>query len=469
ERLIGLFVNTLVLDVRVQDDSELLDFLARVREAALSAYAHQDLPFERLVEELQPSRELSQNPLFQVVHVLEEPLPARTVDGLTMEPVRSHTGTAKFDLVLAVSPRADGGWDVFAEYAVALFEPTTIDRLLGHWRNLLAGAAAADPSTRLSGLPLLSAAERQQVFAEWNDTRADFPSGLGLHHLVAAQADRTPDAVAVIGEAGRSTYRELMARADRLAHHLRGLGVRPEVRVGLCLERTPDLFAAILGILRAGGAFVPLDPAYPQERLEIMLADSQAQVLLTESALAGRFESFRGPAVLLDRDLQATPAAVAPAPRQPEALADNLAYVIFTSGSTGRPKAVGIEHHSAVTLVHWALQVFPWEDLQGSLAATSVCFDISIFETFVPLARGGRLILAPNIVGLPELAAIGEVTIANAVPSPMAALVDRRLPEGLRTVNLGGEALKADLVERLYAHPHVERVVNLYGPTEDTT
>jgi amino acid adenylation domain-containing protein len=469
ERLIGLFVNTLVLDTRVEDDPSLHDLLARVREAALSAYAHQDLPFERLVEELQPSRELSQNPLFQVVLVLEEPLPARTSAGLVMEPVRSHSGTAKFDLVLAVSPRPDGGWDVFAEYPVALFEPATIDRLLGHWRNLLDGAAAAEPSIRLSALPLLGALERQQVFAEWNDTRADFPAGLCLHHLVAAQAERSPEAVAVVGESERLTYRELMTRAGRLARFLRGLGISPEVRVGLCLERRPDLIAAILGILHAGGAYVPLDPAYPQERLEIMLTDSQAQVLLTESALAGRFEFFQGPAVLLDRDLWGRPERHAGAPLQTDATEGNLAYVIFTSGSTGRPKGVAIEHRSAVTFVHWVLQTFPRQDLIGSLAATSVCFDISIFEIFVPLAMGGRLILAPNVVGLPQLAAINEVTIVNAVPSPMAELVDGRLPAGLHTVNLGGEALKADLAERIYAHRQVERVVNLYGPSEDTT
>ncbi|HYX22785.1 MAG TPA: amino acid adenylation domain-containing protein, partial [Thermoanaerobaculia bacterium] len=203
ERLIGLFVNTLVLDVRVGDDPALRDLLARVREAALGAYTHQDLPFERLVEELQPSRGLAQSPLFQVMFALEEPLPARRAAGLALEPVRRHSGTAKFDLLLAVSRREDGGWDVLAEYASSLFEPVTIDRLLGHWRTLLAGIVTADPSTRLSALPLLTAAERQQVAAEWNDTGVDFPPVLCLHDLVAAQAARTPEAVAVVGERER--------------------------------------------------------------------------------------------------------------------------------------------------------------------------------------------------------------------------------------------------------------------------
>ncbi|HEX4959209.1 MAG TPA: amino acid adenylation domain-containing protein, partial [Thermoanaerobaculia bacterium] len=462
ERLIGLFVNTLVLDVRLGDDPPLRDLLVRGREAALGAYAHQDLPFERLVEELQPSRAASQNPLFQVMLVLEEPLPARRAAGLGLEPVRRHGGTAKFDLLLAVSPRFDGGWDVFAEYAAALFEPVTIDRWLAHWRTLLQGAAAADPSARLSTLPLLSAAAQQQVAAEWNDTGVDFPPGQGLHDLVAAQAARTPDAEAVVGERERITYRELMARAESLAGHLRNLGVGPEVRAGLCLERTPDLVAAIVGILQTGAAYVPLDPAYPQERLELMLADSGAQVLVTGSALAERFAFFGGAKVLID---QIGP--IGPIGRI--AAAGNLAYVIYTSGSTGRPKGVGIEHRSAVAFVRWALASFPRQDLEGVLAATSICFDLSIFEFFVPLSCGGRVILAPSIAGLPQLAAMAEVTLVNAVPSPMAELVERPLPAGLRTVNLAGEALKPDLVARLYAHRQVERVFNLYGPSEDTT
>ncbi|MFL6293612.1 MAG: amino acid adenylation domain-containing protein, partial [Thermoanaerobaculia bacterium] len=472
ERLIGLFVNTLVLDAQTGDDPDLHTFLARVREACLGAYAHQDIPFERLVEELQPSRDLSQNPLFQVMLVLEEPLPARTSGALTLQPVRSETGTAKFDLLVAVSPRADGGWDVLAEYATALFEPATIDRLLGHFRTLLEGA---DPGKRLSELPLLTEPERLQI-AAWNDTRVEYPAGLCLHDLVRLQAERTPDAVAVVGEKERLTYRELIDRARKIAESLPGVG--PEVRVGLCLERTPDLIAAILGVLESGAAYVPLDPAYPQERLELMLADSGAEVLLTQASLADRLAFYTGPTVLLDvldvgEGLAPSREGASPSPtsvrRAGSVDPDNLAYVIYTSGSTGRPKGVGIPHRSAVALVHWSLGVFPREDLEGVLAATSVCFDLSIWEIFVPLATGGRVILAPNIIGLPQLGAIGEVTLVNAVPSPMAELVGGRLPAGLRTVNLAGEALKPDLVERLYAHPQIERVVNLYGPSEDTT
>ncbi|HEX3526027.1 MAG TPA: amino acid adenylation domain-containing protein [Thermoanaerobaculia bacterium] len=467
EPLIGLFVNTLVLTARTGDDPGFDALLARVREACLGAYAHQDVPFERLVQELQPERDLGQNPLFQVMLVLDEPLPPRRAGALALTPRRADSGTSRFDLMLAVTPAAEGGWTAVTEHAAALFEPPTVDRLLGHFATLLAGAAA-DPATRLSALPLLTAAEQAQL-AEWNDTAAPISPGLRLHDLVAAQAARTPDAEAVVGEDERITYAELMARAARVAHALRAVGIAgPEARVGLCLRRTPDLLAAILGILAAGGAYVPLDPAYPQERLDFMLTDSGARALWTERELADRFGFFQS-AVLLAED-----AVVSPSPGGWEGVGEGaggegLAYIIYTSGSTGRPKGVGIEHRSAVALVRWALGVFPPEDLRGVLAATSVCFDLSIFEFFVPLAAGGRVILAPGVLELPQLAALGEVTLVNAVPSPMAELVRGGLPPGLRTVNLAGEALKPELVEKIYAHPQVERVVNLYGPSEDTT
>ncbi len=324
ERLIGFFVNTLVLDARAGDDPALGDFLSRVRQACLGAYAHQDLPFERLVEELAPRRDLAQNPLFQVVLVVEEPLPSIAAGGLAMRPLRADGGTAKFDLTVTVSPPApaspDPAWDLLAEYPAALWEPSTIDRLLGHFRALLIAAAAADPAARLSQLSLLSPAERQQLVVEWNDTAAASPRGARLHDLIAAQAARLPDAVAVVGPGvrpgvgpigpaigpvsrgdARLTYGELLARARRLGAFLRSRGVGPEARVGLAVERGPALLVGALGILEAGGVYVPLDPTYPHDRLRWMLADSGAALLLTESALAGRL-AFAGPTIRLDAD-----------------------------------------------------------------------------------------------------------------------------------------------------------------------
>ncbi len=477
EGLIGLFVNTLVLDARVGDDPALGDLLARARQACLGAYAHQDLPFERLVEELQPERDRGQNPLFQVVFAVDEPLPARAAGGLAWTPRRRDSGTAKFDLTATLSPRPEGGgWELLAEHPLALWDAATIDRLLGHFHNLVTSATAMDAAgraARLSDLALLSVPERQQLAVEWNDTAADLAapgaSGARIQDLIAAQAARRPDAVAVVAGSARLTYRELVERARRLGARLAALGVRPERRVGLAVERGPQLVLGVLGILEAGGVYVPLDPAHPRERVAYMLADSGAEVLLTERSLAARF-AFAGPTLLLDDEegLAALPEA-----RPERAGDDNLAYVIYTSGSTGRPKGVAIAHRSAVNMVRWTLALFSPEELGGSLAATSVGFDVSIFELFAPLAAGGRLILARDLTALPGLAEAAELALVTGVPSPIAELAGRPagsgLPAGARAVNLGGEALRPDLVARLYAEPQVERVWNLYGPAENTT
>ncbi len=475
EPLIGFFVNTLVLRNDLAGDPGFRGLLARTRRASAEAYAHQELPFARLVEELQPARHLSRTPLFQVMLVLQQaPLPASSLPELTLRLAQVETAAAQFDLLLEWVP-GEQGLAGHLQYSVDLFDAATVLRLSSHLKTLLA-AALAEPDRPLSVLALVTPAERQQLVAEWNDSAAGWERGAGdrLHDLVTAQAARTPDAVAVVGGAARLTYGGLVARAGRLAGALRDLGIGAERRVGLCLPRTPDLIAAVLGILQAGGVYVPLDPAYPEARLELMLGDSGAEVLLTDSALAGRFPFFAGRTVLLDRFVdRATTAAGAEVAGEEDpadaTTAGNLAYVIYTSGSTGRPKGVGIEHRSAVTLIRWALVAFRREELAGVLAATSVCFDLSIFEIFAPLAAGGRAILVPNVLALPELAAAAEVTLVNTVPSPMAELVGRPLPPGLRTVNLAGEPLKPELAARLYAHAQVERVVNLYGPSEDTT
>ncbi|HEX4496718.1 MAG TPA: amino acid adenylation domain-containing protein, partial [Thermoanaerobaculia bacterium] len=286
----------------------------------------------------------------------------------------------------------------------------------------------------------------------------------GLHDLVAAQVARTPEAVALVHGHERITYRELGRRADGLARRLAALGVGPEVRVGVCLSRTPALVATLLGILEAGGAYVPLDPNYPRERLGFMLEDAGARVIVTERALLSRLPASGARMLVLDEEGTAETEVE---PRR--ALAGNLAYLIYTSGSTGRPKAVAIEHRSAVAFVHWAHGMFSREELAAVLAATSISFDLSVFELFATLAAGGRVILAANALELPELPAAGEVTLVNTVPSAMAELVRRgALPTGVRTVNLAGEPLKGALAQAVYAGG-VGRVLNLYGPSEDTT
>jgi len=470
EELIGLFVNTLVLRTDLGGDPTLRELLARVRRVALDGYAHQNIPFERLVEELQPERDLSFNPLFQVMLALQNPpRGALTLPGLRLETLAGAGATAKFDLTLSFQEAEDGlhgTWEQNAD----LFDAVTVERWWGSFAVLLTGMVE-EPARRLSDLHWLGAAERHQVLVDWAATGSTGAEDLCLHQLIEAQAVRTPEAVAVVRGARALTYRELDRQAGRLAARLRALGVGPDERVGVCLERDLDLVVALCAVLKAGGAYVPLDPAYPAERLTFMMEDAAARVLVTSGALLPRFPTLAAAALCLDDGglTEEAPAVTVPSGVVP----GHLAYVIYTSGSTGRPKGVGIEHRSAVALVRWARGVFPPADLDGVLASTSVCFDLSIFELFVPLACGGSVILAENAL---ELASLGplhgdaQVRLINTVPSAIAELVRQdALPPSVRTVNLAGEALQGKLVERIYRRLTIRRVFNLYGPSEDTT
>jgi amino acid adenylation domain-containing protein/non-ribosomal peptide synthase protein (TIGR01720 family) len=453
EGLIGLFVNTLVLRGDLMDDPTGAELLRRTRETSLGAYAHQDLPFEKLVEELRPARRLDRSPLFQVLLAHNAPLPELDLGGLTAESLDVATPTAKFDLGWLW--RESGGRLVGAlEHASDLFDPPTALRLAGHFERLFAGLADT-PERRISDLPLLSEAEAAQLAREWNDTgiqNRDSPAT--LPELFARQVERTPDAVALVAGPDRLTYAELDRRAERLATRLRALGVAPEVRVAVCLERSADLVAALLAVWKAGGAYVPLDPEWPRERIAWMLEDSGAAVVI------GPGEGPKARAPLAEGNAPGRAGAILP---------ESLAYVIYTSGSTGRPKGVAVPHASAAALALWARAAFAPEERTGVLASTSVCFDLSVFELFVTLALGGTVLLAENALALPALPAAGAVTLVNTVPSAMAELVRMdALPDSVRTVCLAGEALRRDLVDRVHERPGV-RVLNLYGPTEDTT
>ncbi|HEV7519269.1 MAG TPA: amino acid adenylation domain-containing protein, partial [Thermoanaerobaculia bacterium] len=474
EGLIGFFVNTLLLRTGCSQDPSFRDLVAAVRRTALSAYEHQDVPFEKVVEELSPERDPSRTPLFQVMLVLQNASrDFLELPGLTLEPMSVDGETAKFDLTLALSEGSaglSGAW----EYDRDLFEAATVARLSGHFANLLAGAMARDGS-RLSELPLLGDAERQQVLVQWNETGSAPAAGSCLHELFAAQVARTPEATALIDGERRFSYRALDAWANRLARHLRRVGVGPEVRVGLFVERSARMVAAMLAVLKAGGAYVGLDPRYPQDRLAFMLKDAAAAVLLTEESLLPLLPEHGAWVVRLDAgeggDALFAVESEEPLDRAWQAAGPgNLAYLIYTSGSTGKPKGVAIEHASAAALVGWAGEVFPAAALSGVLASTSICFDLSVFEIFVPLSWGGRVILAENALALPSLPAAPEVTLVNTVPSVIAELVrSGALPAGAATVNLAGEALKRELVEEIYRQPGVRQVFNLYGPSEDTT
>ncbi|HEX4965432.1 MAG TPA: amino acid adenylation domain-containing protein [Thermoanaerobaculia bacterium] len=473
EELIGFFVNNLVLACDLGGEPGFRALLARVREAALNAYAHQGLPFEKLVEELAPERNLAHAPLFQVLFSFQvsqsgAPAAAEAGGGLALAPAESDMGAAKYDLTLAVEEWAHG-FAAALELNTDLFDAATGSRMLSQLRDLLA-AAVADPETPVGELPLMAGALRAQILAEWNDTAGRFPRAC-LHELFAARREEAPDAPAVIAPQGTLTWSELAARAQELGRYLRTLGVGPEVLVGICMERSLDMVVGILGTLMAGGAYLPLDPAYPKERLDFMLEDAGAPVVLTQERLLDRLSGRR--CLCLDRDWPAIADATssgAAIPPQPAVTPDHLAYVIYTSGSTGRPKGVAIIHQSAVALLEWASAVFPASDRAGVLASTSICFDLSVFELFLPLCYGGTVVLAETALHLPRLAAAEQVTLINTVPSAIAELVrGEGLPATVRTVVLAGEPLPRRLVNEIYATPGVERVLNCYGPSEDTT
>ena len=468
EALIGFFVNTQVMKADFDLHTTFLALLQQVKQAAIEAQAHQDLPFEQLVDALESERSLSHSPLFQVMfnHQATSRQQTRLLSDLTVEVLAWEESSAQFDLSLNTVEHASGIAATLT-YATDLFERSTVERMLGHWHNLLQGIAD-QPERRIAELPLLDPRQRQQVLGDWNRTEEAYPVDRCVHQLVEAQVASTPHATALVHGEQVLTYQQLNRRANQLAHRLRELGVGPEVMVGVALERSPELVVGLLAVLKAGGAYVPLDPEYPQERLAYMINDSRASLLLSQSSLLPRLpEGLRAQAVLLDQlVLDDCPDADLPNLTAP----GNLAYSIYTSGSTGQPKGVLIEHRNTVALIAWAQSVYSPGDLHGVLASTSVCFDLSVWEIFVTLSCGGYAIVANNALELPTLAARDQVSLINTVPSAIKALHDAgQLPSSVRMINLAGEALKQSLVDQLYQAGGVEKVYDLYGPSEDTT
>ncbi|QSQ23764.1 non-ribosomal peptide synthase/polyketide synthase [Pyxidicoccus parkwayensis] len=468
EGLIGFFVNNLVLRTRLDGNPSFRELLARVRDVTLGAYAHQEVPFEKLVETLQPVRDMSRSPLFQVMLILHpDPLPGFRVPGLSLRGVELESHSAKYDLTLQLAESAEGLVGSL-EYATSLYDAATAARMVQHLGVLLDGVLA-HPEAPLSELPLLPEAEQRLVVETWNRALPAPVVDVALHQLFERQVERTPDATVLVVGTRRLTYRELDERANRLAWHLRSLGVGPGVPVALCLERTELLPVALFAILKAGGAYMPLDPTYPTQRLAFTLEDSRSPLLLTQRSLVPLARELNAPTlVLLDE-----PGAFEQHPgSRPPCLngTGDLAYILYTSGSTGRPKGVALEHRSAVAFVRWALDTFTPAQLAGVLASTSVCFDLSVFELFVPPACGGCIYLADTALALPSLPAVSEVTLINTVPSAMAELVRQRaVPHTVHTVNLCGEPLTAPLAQGIHAAASVKVLYNLYGPTEDTT
>ncbi|HVH12385.1 MAG TPA: amino acid adenylation domain-containing protein, partial [Longimicrobium sp.] len=461
EHLVGFFANMLALRTDLSGDPTFREALRRVRDTALGAYAHEELPFERLVEALVPERTLSRNEIFQVAFLLDEsPVRPFRLPGMELTPVDADPDTAMFDLVLALA-RTDDGLTARLEYATALFDPPTIERMAEHLNVLLRGIAA-EPDACISGLPLLMAGEAEAL-AAWGEGARDPHPASPVHRAFEAHARRAPYAVAVASEGRSLTYAELDARADRLARRLVRAGVERETRVAVLLERGPELVTALLAVLKAGGAYVPIDPTYPAERIAYMLEDSGAAALLTVRRLAPRTEV---PILHVDEDGadEGPPPAVEVDPA-------GLAYVVYTSGSTGRPKGVAVPHHGVARLAAWHARAYAVEPGDRCTLVASPAFDASTWEVWGALAAGAALHVVPDALradasALLEWMDAREIDFAF-LPTPAAEGVLEAMERGashpphLRALLTGGDAL------RRRPAPGI-RLVNHYGPTENS-
>ena len=479
EGLIGFFVNTLVMRTNLAGNPSFSELLNRVREMAMDAYAHQNLPFEMLVEALQPQRDLSHTPLFQVMFALQNaPISEVELTGLTISSLPAAGATSKFDLSLLMQNTAAGLVGVW-EYSTNLFDASTIERMTGHFVTLLEGIVA-NPQQKISQLPLLTEVEQQQLLVEWNDTQADYLQHKCIHQLFEEQVERIPDAVAVVFGNRQLTYFELNCRANQLAHYLKSLGVGADVLVGLYVERSLETIVGILGILKAGGAYVPLDPDYPQERLAYMLNDSQVSVLLTQEKLLTSLPEHGAHVLCLDKDWEDI------STENKDNLVsglttDNLAYVIYTSGSTGQPKGTLVNHSNVVRLFEATNSWYHFNQDHVWTLFHSYAFDFSVWEIWGALLYGGRLVVVPYMVtrspeSFYELLCQEKVTILNQTPSAFRQLIQAEQSIAttgdlkLRLVIFGGEALELKSLQPWFERhgDQLPQLVNMYGITETT-
>ncbi len=471
ERLIGFFVNTQILKADIDGQMTFRDLLQQTRQRAVDAQAHQDLPFEQLVEALQPERSLSYNPLFQVMfnHQTDSQRGGGSVTGLQVQGLEWDSKTAQFDLNLDTQESADG-IQASLTYATDLFDAPSLERFLAHWHRLLQ-AVAKDCSGRVGELPLLDDDQWQQLVHGWNHTHKTFAHDVGVHRLLEAQAQARPDATALVCNGQALSYGELNRRANGLAHRLRAAGVGPDVLVAVALDRSVEMVLALLATLKAGGAYVPLDPQFPADRLAFMLEDSRARVLLTAGELHTRLPLAADQHVLF-MDAQED-ARYSHANPDVELTGEHLAYVIYTSGSTGKPKGVMVRHGALSSFTHGMAETLAIGADARLLSLTTFSFDIFALELYVPLAVGATVVLADKDVSLDPEAILDRVqreaiNVVQATPSTWRMLLDserRTLLHGVKCL-CGGEALPADLAERMLAQQGT--VWNLYGPTETT-
>ncbi len=465
ELLIGCFVNTVVLRTDLSGNPNFLTLLEQVRNVTLEAYAHQDLPFEKLVEELQPKRDLNHSPLFQIGFAFyNAPKIETQLSNLTLNSFAVDSGTSKLDLTISFKESA-AGLIGNIEYKSELYDSATITRMQGHFQTLLEGIVA-NPQQQLHSLPLLTTAESQQ-YLQWNDTQTQYPTDFCVHQLFEAEVERSPDGIALSFNNFTLTYQELNIQANQLANYLQSLGIKPEMRVGVYIERSPLTIVSILAIFKAGGVYVPLDPTIPQERLAFMMEDVQLSLLLTQQSLGIEPEE-KTTVVYLDREWENIAQHDHANPRQ-IVTPDNIAYIIYTSGSTGKPKGVLLEHRGLCNLATAQMKVFDVQHHSRVLQFASLSFDASISEIFMTLVAGATLCLATTDDLLPgtnllQLLRDRKITTVTLPPSVLAVLPESELLS-LQTIIVAGEACSADIVARWACD---RRLFNAYGPTETT-
>ncbi len=467
--MIGFFANTIIYRNQFSDNSTFTELLQSVRETCLAAYENQDIPFEKLVEELKPDRDISRTPLFQIMLAYQEDKEEYELSsGLSLKPVYVDSGTSRTDITLHVF-NSGTKLNCALEYSDKLYKPDTMKRFINNFINLLK-QISKNPVQNISNVPAIETSELNRILYEWNDNKMIYPQGFTIIGLFENQVNKAPDGIALEYDGKEYTYSEINSRANKLAHYLKESGVVPEVTVGIFMNRNVDMIVGILAVLKAGGAYVPLDPNYPINRIKYILADSKAEILISNSNLEETLTDIKVQKLIsIEKEREKIDGLEDSNPGS-TANENNLAYIIYTSGSTGTPKGVAIEHRSAVALIMWAGNVFKKDELKGVLASTSICFDLSIFEMFVTLSYGGKVVLVENALHLSYLRPGSNLTLINSVPSIISQLIQQTtIPETVKVINLAGEPLKQELVEKIYRSTSVEKVYDLYGPSEDTT
>lgn len=464
EDMVGLFINTLPLRAKID---ETRSFLALLKDVHGKALEIRDYEYSLLTDIKACSSIKGRQSLFDSIVVFENyPSESISIEGDFSISDFTVTEITNFDLTVLVSPGEQ--MNICIEYARDLFEDSTIERMISHLQNLLENIAA-NPKAQVCNLTMLSEDEMNQVLIEFNDTDSDFPKDKSPYQLFEEQVDRTPEKTAVTFGDNSLTYRELNEKVNQLAHYLRKKGVGKETMIGLMLERSLDMIIGILGIQKAGGAYIPMDPEYPRPRLEYMLEDTKAPVLVTQSALLERISKRPTNTVVLDTDWDKISLESKDDP-SPLSTPENLSHIIYTSGSTGIPKGVMIEHRNVTAFLYWCMEEFFFDEYEEMIASTSICFDLSVFEFFLPLITGAQVIILKSSLDIDDYLKNYTATMINTVPSALKHFLSvTNTRHRIKTINLAGEPLKLDLVQGAYEKLDVDIIRNLYGPTEDTT